>query len=203
MKTIIKRNSLTDDQLRALDSIRIVNISFAESFMDILADISNRKKLPQGITRKASAVYDYHYDIHGKMTLNREGASDLQGELTKIIKKEVCNMKDSFDKGRNISLEHYLLISVELCQVLLESITKSDIRGLVPPNARHEMPPFVPLMNSLNGFVNASNKYLHKKKFVDIHDTHKVREWGRNVIKHYSQTIFKNMEQEAKDNEDK
>ncbi len=200
MKTIVKRNSLTDDQLRSLDSIRIVNISFAESFIDIIADISNRKKLPQGITRKASALYDYHYDIHGKMTLNREGAADLQGELTKIISKEIVNMKNSFDKGKSISLEHYLLIAVELCQVLLESISKSDIRGLVPPNVRHEMPNFVPLMNSLNGFVNLSNKYLHKKEFVDIHNTHKVREWGRNVIKHYSQTIFKNMEQEAKDN---
>ena len=190
---------MNKEQVSALASRRIVNISFLEACMPIINDLSSRKKLPLGVRKPLNRINEQHYKVHGKLTLDDNSTYEIQNVLTKVITKEMNRLIDSIDEGGSIPLDRYLIIGIELANVSLKSIAKTDIRGLYSRQQRLEMLDFTPLLSSLNSFVNAGNKYLYKKEFVDDKKTYKVGEWANNIVNLYSDEVFNDIQRQSKE----
>lgn len=180
--------NLNNEQVQALAARRIVNISYLEACITVINDLSKKSKLPIKVRKPLSRIYDYHYKIHGNLTLNNEDSFSIQNHLTQLLHKEMDRMKDSL--GSTMTLEQYLLMVIELMQPIFDSIVLTDIRGVYPRSMRVEMVDFTPLINSMNGFINAGNKYLYKKRYIDNNDLHKIRAWGKDIISAYSNEIM-------------
>jgi hypothetical protein len=188
--------NLNNEQIQALAARRIVNISYLESCMIIVGDLSQRKKLPNYIRKPLNRIYDQHYKVHGNLTLNDSESFAIQNHLTKLLSKEMDRMKDSL--GETMTLEQYLLLGVELIQPIFNSMIMTDIRGVYPRSMRIEMVDFTPLINSMKSFINAGNKYLYQKKYVDVNNLHKIRAWGKDIISLYSDEVMKDIAEQAK-----
>lgn len=192
------KKELSQNELFAIASRKIVNISFLEACMPMINDLSNRKKLPQNVRKPLNRVYEQHYKVHGELTLNDSKTFKVQNVLTNLLHKEMNRMKDSFDDGGNMSLEQYLLIGIELLNPLMRSIMQTDTSDLVSRTKQAEILNFTPMINSINSFVNAGNKYLYKSKYEDKKQTYKVGKWAYSVIKMYSEEVFKDIVNQSK-----
>lgn len=153
---------LNDNQVTALASKRIVNVSFMESIITIVNDLSNRKRLPLNVRKPLERIHKFHYEIHGKLTLDKDESFKIQQHLSKIMSKEVNHMLDSFGRNAVIPLEKYLLICIELINPAMKSIMSTDIKEFYTRTRQAELVDFSPLITSMNSFINAGNQYLYK-----------------------------------------